>query len=190
MSRIFLPSLLLVCFALSLNAQSQKPDLPDPVKFVNKFDRVANMARAVFEDMEMKIELDDRTTGKLTTRPHEFITGSLTPSEIDKIAIRKDTLTGNWLKARYTAEAIIEIVSPTETMITINAKIEALNRNVDGTERWVALESLGTIERRILGRISVKLLGVDAPEPRKGFWGQKPQPVDSRQHKFPITPSR
>jgi hypothetical protein len=75
-------------------------------------------------------------------------------------------------------------------MITINAKIEALNRNVDGTERWVALESLGTLERRILGRISVKLLGVDAPEPRKGFWGQKPQPVDPRQHKFPITPSR
>jgi hypothetical protein len=190
LSRIILPSLLLVCFAFSLNAQSQKPNLPDPIKFVNKFDQVANMAHAVFEDMEMKIELDDRKTGKITTRPHEFITGSLTPSEIDKVAIRKDTLTGNWLKARYSAEAIIEIVSPTETLITINAQIEALNRNVDGTERWVALDSLGAIERRILGRISVKLLGVEAPEPRKGFWGQKPQPVDSRQQKFPTTPSR
>ena len=182
--------LLLVCFAFPLHAQSQKPDLPDPVKFINKFDQVANMARAVFEDMGMSIELDDRKTGKIATRPNEFITGSLTPNEIDKVAIRKDSLTGNWLKARYSAEAIIEIVSPKETMITINAKIEALNRNVDSTERWVELESLGTIERRILGRISVKLLGVEAPEPRKGFWGQKPQPVDSRRQTFPSDPSR
>jgi hypothetical protein len=190
LSRSFLYSLLLVCFALPLKAQFQKPNLPDPVKFVNKFDQVTNMARAVFEDLGMSIELDDRKTGKITTRPYEFITGSLTPNEIDKIAIRKDTLTGNWLKARYSAEAIIEIVSPAETMITINAKIEALNRDVDGTERWVSMDSLGAIERRILGRISVKLLGVEAPEPRKGFWGQKPQPVDSRKQKFQSTPSR
>jgi hypothetical protein len=188
--RIFFHSLLLACFAFTLNAQFQKPDLPDPVKFVNKFGQVANMARAVFEDMELRIELDDRKTGKITTRPLEFITGSLTPNEIDKVAIRKDTLTGSWLKARYSAEAIIEIVSTTETMITINAKIEALSRNVDGTERWVELESLGALERRILGRISVKLLGVETPEPRKGFWGQKPQPVDSRQKQFPTSPSR
>jgi hypothetical protein len=188
LSKSFLPILLLVCLAIPLNAQSQKPNLPDPIKFVNKFDQVVNMARAVFESMELRIELDDRQTGRITTRPYEFITGSLTPNELDKVAVRKDTLTGNWLKARYSAEAIIEIVSPTETMITINTKIEALNRNVDGTERWMQLDSLGTIEKRILGKISVKLLGVEAPEPRKGFWGQKPQPVQ-RQPQFP-TPTR
>jgi hypothetical protein len=190
LSRTFLQGFLLVFLSFPLHAQSQKPNLPDPVKFINKFDQVANMAHAVFEDLEMRIELDDRKTGKITTRPYEFITGSLTPNEIDKVAIRKDTLTGNWLKARYSAEAVIEIVSPKETMITINAKIEALSRDVDGTERWVTLESLGAIERRILGRISVKLMGVEAPEPRKGFWGQKPQPVDTHQKKFPLTPSR
>jgi hypothetical protein len=188
--KLIIPSALLACFAFSLNAQSQKPNLPDPIKFVNKYDQVANMAHAVFEDLDMQIELDDRKTGKITTRPYEFITGSLTPNEIDKIAIRKDTLTSNWLKGRYSLEAVIEIVSPTETMITINSKIEALRRDVDGTEKWVQLESLGTVERRALGRISVKLLGVETPEPRKGFWGQKPQPVESRQPKFPTTPSR
>jgi hypothetical protein len=190
LSRVLLPFLCLIFLHDPLSAQSQKPNLPDPVKFLNKFDQVANITRAVFEDLALKIELDDRQSGKITTRPYEFITGSLTPNELDKVAVRKDTLTGTWLKARYATEAVIEIISPTETMITINTSIEALNRNVDGTERWVQLDSLGTIERRILGRISVKLLGFETPEPRKGFWGQKPQPVDPRQPKFPTTPSR
>jgi hypothetical protein len=177
--------------AFELSAQSQKPDLPDPIKFVNKFDTVANVVRAVFEDMDLKIELDDRRGGRITTRPYEFITGSLTSSEVQKVAIVNDTPTGNWLRAHYSAEAILEIVSPVETMVTIRARIEVLNRDVDGTEKWVPLDSLGTFERRILGRISVKLLGSEAPEnKRKGFWGQSPQPVDPRQPRIPMPPSR
>jgi hypothetical protein len=179
------------CCASPLNAQSQKPNLPDPIKFVNKFDVVANVVRAVFEDMDLRIELDDRRGGRIVTRPYEFITGSLTSSEVAKVAIKNDTLTGNWIKAQYSAEAILEIVSPAETMVTVRTKIEALNRDVDGTEKWVALDSLGTLERRILGKISVKLLGNDAPDnQRKGFWGQDPQPVDPRQPRMPTAPPR
>ncbi|MDR1728405.1 MAG: hypothetical protein LBT74_10865 [Acidobacteriota bacterium] len=192
-SRRFLPLvatlfLVLAPLAAPLGAQTAKPDLPDPIKFLNTYNQVLNMTRAVMEDMGLKIEREDRVAGRITTRPYEFITGSLTADELAKVAIRKDTLTGDWLKARYTTEAIVEIVSPKETMVTVQADIEALNRDVDGTEKWVALESLGTVERRVLGRISVKLLGTDAPaEPRKGFWGQKPQPVDPRQPRFPGT---
>jgi hypothetical protein len=173
------------CIALPLSAQSQKPSIPDPIKFVNKFNQAANMVRAVFEEMGLSIELDDRKGGRITTRPYEFITGSLTSSEVEKVAVKKDTLTGNWLKAQHSVEAILEIVSPTETMITMHASIEVLNRDVDGTEKWVALDSLGTLERRILGRISIKLLGNDAPaNEKKGFWGKKPQPVDPSQPRF------
>ena len=183
--------LCLFCFAFPAYAESQRPDLPDPVKFVNKFETVANVVNAVFEDSDYQIELDDRQGGRITTRPYEFITGSLTSSEVDKVAIKTDTLTGNWLKARYTLEAILEIVSPTETLVTVRAHIEALNRNVDGTETWVPLDSLGTIERRMLGKISMKLLGNDAPvNKRKGFWGQRPQPVDPRAPRFPTNPPR
>ncbi len=173
------------------NPQSQKPNLPDPVKFVNKYDHVANMVRAVLEDMGFRIELEDRKGGRIVTRPYEFITGSLTASELDKVAIRRDTITGNWLKARYSVEALLEIVSPTETMVTIRTTIEALNRDVDGTERWIPLDSLGTYERRILGKISSKILGMEAPaEERKGFWGRSPQPVDPRQPRLPTVPPR
>jgi len=195
-SRRFFPraatgaALLAIIFALApalpLRAQTAKPDLPDPIKFLNTYNQVLNMTRAVMEDMGLKIEREDRVGGKISTRPYEFITGSLTADELAKVAVRKDTLTGDWIKARYTAEAVVEIVSPKETMLTINADVEALRRDVDGTEKWIPLESLGTVERKVLGRVSVKLLGTDAPaEPRKGFWGQKPQPVDPRQPRFP-----
>jgi hypothetical protein len=173
-----------------LAAQTKKPSLPDPVKFVDKLDKVANVVRAVYSDMNLRIELDDRKSGRIATRPHEFITGSLTTSEVDKVAIRNDTITGSWTKARYTAEAILEIVTPAETMVTIRTKVEALNRDVDGTEKWVALESLGTLERRILGKISMILLGNEAPADKKGFWGKDPQPVDPRQPRFPKGPTR
>jgi hypothetical protein len=181
-------ALFLLCVAAPLWAQQQKPDLPDPIKFMNTFDQVLNMTRAVMEEMGFDIELDDRRGGRIVTRPYEFITGSLTASELEKIAVRRDTL-GDWVRARYRTEAVIEIVSPKETLVTINTDIEGLNRDMDGTERWIRLDSLGAVERRVLGRISVRLFGVDATsEPRRGFWGQKPQPVDPRQPRFPGTP--
>ena len=189
MSRRFFPrlaaALFFFCLAAPLAAQQQKPDLPDPIKFLNTAEQVLNVSRAALEGMGLDIERDDRKGGRITTRPYEFITGALTAAELEKIAVRKDT-SGDWIKARYKAEVVIEIVSPKETMVTVNADIEGLTRDVDGTEKWIRMDSLGTVERRVLGRISVILLGTNAPaESRTGFWGQKPQPVDPRQQRFP-----
>jgi hypothetical protein len=175
-----------VLAAFPVFSQTQKANIPDPVKFINKFDQVAAMVRAVLDDMGFSIELEDRKGGRITTKPLEFITGSLTSSEVEKYAVKNNMPIGNCIKARYSVEGIIEIVSPTETMVTIRAKIEALNRNIDGIEKWTPLDSLGTIERRILGNISIKLMGSNAPvTERKGFWGKKPQPVDPRPPRIP-----
>jgi hypothetical protein len=180
-----------VLFVFPLQAQAQKVSLPDPIKFINKFETVANVVRAVFDDMGFSIDLEDKKGGKVATKPLEFSTGSLTASEIEKYAVKNEIRNGSLLKARYSVEAILEIVSPTETLVTIRTQIEALNRNVDGTEKWIPLESLGTFERRILGNISKKLYGNESPlYERKGFWGQKPQPVDPRQPRYPTTPTR
>jgi len=174
-------------FALPSNAQTPKPDLPDPIKFIYKFDRVANMVYAVLDDMGYKIELDDRKGGKIVTRPYEFITGTLTSAEVDKVAVKSTPITGSLVKAQYTVEAILEIVSPSETLVTVRTKMEALNRDVDGTEKWIPMDSLGTFERRILGRISTKLLEEGAPKSeKKGFWGKSPQPVDPRRPRYPM----
>jgi hypothetical protein len=173
----FLP---VFCVVFRAGAETQKPSLPDPIKFINKYNTVANVVHDVLSDMGFDIELDDRKEGKI-----------MTSGEVNKVAIKNDTFTGTWLKARYSVEALIEIVSPTETMVTIHTKMEGLNRDVDGTEKWLPLESLGTFERRILGRISTVLLHTDAPaQEKKGFWGKSPQPVDPRQPRFPTPPSR
>lgn len=164
-----------------LAAQTPKRDLPDSIKFVNKFEIVWNVVRGTLNEMDYRIDLEDRQGGKITTKPYEFITGTLTSSEVDKVAIKQDVATGNWLRARYSVEALLENVSPTETMLTISTRMEGLNRNLDASEKWLPLESLGIIERRILGKISMKLMGSDSQmEYNKGFWDKSPQPVDTR----------
>ncbi len=176
--------LLVTVLSPTLPADTPKPDLPDPVKFVNKYDVVWNVVRSVLTDMGYFIELEDPKGGRIVTKPYEFITGSLTSSEVSKVAVKRDTLTGNWLKARYSVETLLERVSPTETMVTVHTTMEALNRDIDGTEKWVPLDSLGTFEKRILGRISLKLLGNEIQfDSKKGFWDKSPQPVNPRQQR-------
>ena len=142
-------------------AQQAKPSLPDPIKFINRRELVMRASRAVLEQLGYRIELDDPKAGRLITRPYEFISGALTSSEVDKIAIKTDTITGSWLRAQYVVETSFEVVSPSETLVTVRSKIQALNRNSDGAEKWVELQSLGSVEKRVLGKISMKLLGTE-----------------------------
>jgi hypothetical protein len=171
-------------------AQGPKPSLPDPVKFINKFEVVWNVARWALDDMGLATELEDKKGGRITTKPYEFITGSLTASEVDKVAVKRDSITGTWLKARYTAEVLVEIVTPTQTLVTIRTRMEGLNREIDGSEKWLPLEPLGVFEKRILGKISMKLLGNEGDfGNKKGFWDKSPESPDVRkQRPFPTRP--
>jgi hypothetical protein len=170
-------------------AQTERPSLPDPVKFLAKRDIVYNVVRSTLESMGLSIELEDRAGGRLVTKPYEFITGALTSSEVDKVAVKNDTVTGTWLKARYSAEALMEVVTPSETLVTVRTRMEALNRDLDGTEKWVSIQSLGVYEKRILGKVSLKILGNEMQfENKKGFWDKSPQPVDPRAKKPPGPP--
>jgi hypothetical protein len=174
--------------APTLSAQTPRTDLPDPVKFVAKFDIVWKVVRSVLEDMDFSIQLEDRSGGKILTKPVEFITGSLTSTEVDKVAVKRDTVTGQWMKARYSAEVLVEIVSATETMVTVRTRMEGLSRDLDSTEKWVPLDSVGVFEKRILGKISLKLLGNEPQlDGKKGFWDKSPQPVPPRSQK-PTSP--
>jgi hypothetical protein len=185
MRSIALFVLLTAAGVLSAQAQTQKPSLPDPVKFINKFEIVWNVVRAVLDDMGYATELEDKKGGRITTKPYEFITGSLTSSEVDKVAVKNDTVTGSWLKARYTVEALMEIITPTQTLLTVRTKMEALNRDLDGSEKWVPIESLGTVEKRILGKVSMKILGNELNmDGKKGFWDKSPQPVKTNQPRY------
>lgn len=175
----------LLWVAVPLRAQpqpNQKPSLPDPVKFINKYDIVWNVVHwALTENMGLGIELEDKRGGRIVTKPYEFITGSLTANEVQKVAVRKDTATGTWLKAHYTAEVLLEPVTNVETLVTVRTKIEALSRDMDGTEKWIPMDSLGVFEKNILGKVAMKLLGSEMQfDKKKGFWEKNPQPVDPR----------
>jgi hypothetical protein len=167
--------------ATSASGQTAKPSQPDPVKFLNKYDVVFNVVRGVLIDAGYDIELEDKKGGRIVTKPYEFIAGSLTSSEVDKVAVKKDTITGDWIRARYSVETLIEIVTPAETMLTVRTKFEALNREIDGTQKWVPLESLGVIEKRVMGKVSMKLMGNELQyKEKKGFWDKSPAPPDGR----------
>ena len=167
--------------ATSASGQTAKPSQPDPVKFLNKYDVVFNVVGGVLTDAGYDIELEDKKGGRIVTKPYEFIAGSLTSSEVDKVAVKKDTITGDWIRARYSVETLIEIVTPAETMLTVRTRFEALNREIDGTEKWVPLESLGVIEKRVMGKVSMKLMGNELQyKEKKGFWDKSPAPPDGR----------
>jgi hypothetical protein len=171
----------LISLPAAASAQGDKPSLPDPVKFLNKFEIVWNVSRAMLDEMGYATELEDQKAGRIITKPYEFITGSLTASEMDKIAIKRDSITGSWLRARYVVEVVLEIVAPTQTLVTVRTTMEGLSREVDGSEKWIPVESRGVVEKRILGRISMKLMGQEMDlEGKKGFWDKSPQPVDAR----------
>ncbi len=173
-----------------VSGQTPKPSQPDPVKFLNKYEVVFNVVRSVLIDSGYSIELEDRKGGRIVTKPYEFITGSLTSSEVDKVALKKDTITGDWIRARYVLEALIEIVTPTQTMLTVRTRFEGLNRDIDGTEKWVPLESLGVIEKRIMGKVSMKLLGNELQyNDKKGFWDKSPSSPDAKKpNPYPTRP--
>jgi hypothetical protein len=148
------------------------------LKFLDKRDLVMRASRAVLEQLGYQIELEDQQGGRLVTRPYEFVSGALTSSEVDKIGIKNDIITGSWLRAHYTVEALFEVVSPTETLLTVRTKMEALNRDADGKEKWMPVQSLGSVEKRILGKISMKLLGTEPVyKDNKRFWDKTPVPV-------------
>lgn len=169
--------LALVALASPMAAQIQKPSLPDPIKFINRRDLVMRASRAVLEELGYRIELEDPKNGRLVTRPYEFVSGALTSSEIDKVASKTDSITGSWLRATYVVEATFEIVTPTETLVTVRTLMQGLNRESDGTEKWIPLQSLGSVEKRVLGKISMKILGTTPQfKDNKGFWDKKPAP--------------
>jgi hypothetical protein len=188
-----MPRVLTVGFLLVLGpaagAQTPKPSLPDPVRFVVKYDIAWNVVRSVLTDAGFAIELEDRKGGRLVTKPQEYIAGSLTSSEVDKVGIKNNTVSGSWLRAQYAVEALVEIVSPTVTLVTIRTRMEALNRDLDGSEKWMPVESLGVLEKRILGKISIKIVGNEMTFEKKGFWSKKPEPVSpSKPKPFPTPP--
>lgn len=156
----------------------ERDSLPAPVKFLNKFEVVWDSLKEVLKEMEFEIELEDRPRGRIVTKPHEFISGAIASEALEKLAARPDSSRGIWAKGRYRVEALVEILEPNETMVSVSAEIEGLKRDLANGETWTAWRSNGTLERRILGRLSMKLFAPESQlNEKKGFWETPRPPV-------------
>lgn len=176
---ILLLSLLFLQGLFSLLGAQTKPSTPPgPVKYIAKFDMVWNMVMAILTENRLKIESVDRGNGRIVTKSNDFITGTLTASEMGKLATPPATHSNaNWIRGRYTVEVVTEIVQGNESMVTVRSTPQALMRDLSGKETWVDWLSNGSIERSILGRLSVKLLSPNKSDDKKGFWDQPAQVI-------------
>lgn len=151
-----------------------------------RLENIWTLSHKVLDEMDLKVEMEDRTAGFIRTKPHEFVSGTLAAEELAKVAVLPDPRDGVWVKGRFSLMVETEVVRGAETLVTISTKVEALKREFSGQERWIELKSLGTLERRFLGRLNLKLFGNELESPGKeGFWDKKPQPVPEPKNKPP-----
>ena len=182
MKRILTAFALTLVLALTASretcAQGGSNQIPDPLRFYNKFDTVWDVVQRSLADMRFEIALEDRNAGTMRTRPLDFSSGSLTSTDIVKYCNPPMLTDGTWVKARYTVEAVLERPSSREVIFTANVTVEGTKRDFGGTESVVPCPSNGTLERRIYSKVGAKLIGKDFVVPdNKGFWDQKPKPV-------------
>jgi hypothetical protein len=159
-------------------AQGGSRQIPDPLRFYNKYDIVWDVVRRTLVEMQFDVALEDRNAGILRTQSLDFSSGSLTAADIVKFCNPPSLTDGTWVKARYTVEAILERPSSKEVLFTANVTVEGSKRDFSGTESMVTCPSNGTLERRIYSKVGAKLIGKGFAVPEnKGFWDQKPKPV-------------
>jgi hypothetical protein len=195
MKQIILALSIFVVIGISLNlstAQPNKPSSPPgPVKYLNKFEIVWQTAHRVLDEMGLRIELEDRAKGRIVTKPKDFIAGTVTASELEKIANKPEGANGDWTKGRYTIEISLEIIQPNETLVMVRPTIQGLKQQIGPTpsSNWVEWPSNGALERRVLGKLSMKLFSPSSKEDKKGFWDQSPQAIPSPKDKPRTVPS-
>jgi hypothetical protein len=193
MKRFFQGFSLILLFALAapreVLAQGGSSQIPDPLRFYNKYDTVWDVVRKTLVDMQFDVALEDRNAGILRTRSLDFSSGGLTSSDLVKFCNPPALTDSTWVKARYSVEAILERPSSKEVLFTAQVTVEGAKRDFGGTESWVSCPSIGILERRIYSKVGSRLLGNDFVVPdKKGFWEQKPKPVPAPKKIGPSQP--
>jgi len=152
--------------------------IPDPLRFYAKYSLVWEAVRTTLTEMQMEIRLEDREAGKMYTRPFEFSNPTLASGDLAKFCLTPNLTDGNWVKARYEVESVIERLAGDEVQFTANVTVAGLKRNFQQQEAWVPCPSNGGLERRIYSKVGGKLLGGKfKPVEKKDFWDKQPQPV-------------
>lgn len=134
--------------------------------------------RTTLTEMQMDIRLEDRAAGKMYTREYEFSNATLAAGDLAKYCTLPNLTDGNWSKARYEVESVIERMEGDEVQFTANVTVAGLKRDFQKQETWITCPSNGGLERRIYAKVGSKIMGGKfKPVEKKDFWDKSPQPV-------------
>jgi hypothetical protein len=105
------------------------------------------------------IEKEDHTAGEILTAYKEYISGSMTETQLAKVAEVRPLGDGDWIRADLRYDIQIQLVEPRVTLVTIQAGFRALSRSFLGEQKWHSLPSLGKKEAELLFRLGRRLFG-------------------------------
>jgi len=160
--------------------------MPGPFRIQISFDPAWKAVSEVVTTKNLKIRHAEKSQGKLITGFHEYSSGPIVESHIDKIGVRPKLIDAEWIRVRFQYLISFEFVEENETLVFVNADIEALKRNFLGHEEWVEIPSNGKLETDFLTDFGKHLFGqkfrLDLP--KKRFWEKPPPPGPLKEEPF------
>ena len=168
--------LIVATFLCAVTPGQSGENLPPPLSIHAPFDAAWKAMLETLELHEFQVAQKEQSSGKIQTRMHEYISGTLAPSHVRKIAERVKLADGQWTKAQYRYEVQIQFHSETETVILVDTTIRGRKRSFLGEEEWIQLDSNGRLEEDLLTKFGKHLFGETfaLDKPRQGYWKQKP----------------
>ena len=171
----------LIFFLLLVSAaQSWAPvwaqSAPPPLRIYVPFEAAWDGMVETLGKNEFELLRQDRGQGFLLSNFREYASGLLTDSHIRKIGEEPKLIDGDWVRVRYQYEIRVALIADRETVVTVDANIQALQREYLGKETWIEIQTIGKLEETLLTQFGQHLFGetFSLEEPKKGFWERDP----------------
>lgn len=177
----------LLSLCLNVVGLAQNRTIPPPLRVFIPFEAAWGMMQEVLQERELPIALENRGQGFIVSEYREFISGPLTDSHIRKIGEYQRLPDGSYLRVQYQYEILIELISERDTIVTANANVMALTRSFLGEQKWVEVQSNGSLEEGLLTEFGKKLFGeaFRLDQPRRGFWQRDPTYLPDMSERIP-----
>ncbi|MBP7864403.1 MAG: hypothetical protein KA419_00525 [Acidobacteria bacterium] len=160
---------------------SSQARTPLPLELPEELPVTWELIHDVLEKMGYEVDSEDRGEGRITTREDAGISGASALATLKKIATVATDFVSSFHEARYTLEIRVAFLQPQRTTVSVFAAIQGLKRALDGTETWVRLDSIGTLERRMLNEISFAATGKRPYHDPLPYWKKRSQEISIKQ---------
>ena len=178
MARRHLRLILFLLFAPAVQnwATARAQLVPPPLRIYIPFEAAWDGMVKTVEKNEFELLRRNRGQGFILSSFREYSSGLLTESHISKIGEKPKLIDGDWLRVRYQYEIRVELIADRETVVTVDANIQALQREYLGKETWIEIQTIGRLEETLLTQFGQLLFGetFSLQEPKKGFWERDP----------------